>query len=671
MWKSAHAEKLTAAALALVMYMPRLFSQEEADTFSGDPLTVYGRRSASEESDGTGSATVIRPDETNSRSRNIPQLLGELAGVQVKEYGNRSRIYVRGADAHQIKVYINGVPADDPAFGLTDLSAIPVEQVERIELYRSHAPIPFQSPGIGGVVNIVTRSVVPYRRISAGYGSFDTRTFSFSSVEQIGQVTSSFAVSMRSAENDYEYVNDNGTPVVNTADDFTDKRRNNSERSLALSQSFRIPFAGGYLNVADSLSYARRGVPGTDTIQNRKSSVFEWDNRLTGECVWNDIGGDNRFAVRSFYTVRNESYSDPDSEIFTSYESLENSYASTGVSLVPESAFLAGRNRLGMNLSWRRDTYGRTVRKTGETEHSMPEQYRNVFEGAIEDTLAFSDERGLLVVQGRYVIAADDYYDMHRYSLMAEEKRKREYTREYGYTAGIRYYLLPDTLFLRTSLSRSYRLPHFSELFGTDASTRGNSELVPEVSHTVDVGAGLRTGTRELFLDVTETVFHSHVDDVILYVPNSQLTVIPLNAGDAVIRGSETAVRLDALGYAALGGCYTYQEARDSSGIPYYDGNYLPYRPLHEADVFAELYTNFLRLTYSLDYTGFTFRDRANAEFYYVDYRVRHDIHLSLRSRQGVSLHLEANNVTDEKSCDVTGYPLPGRAFHGEISYRY
>src|SRR2546422_42514 len=57
------------------------------------------------------------------------------------------------------------------------LAALPLDAVERVDVYRGTTPLAFAQSGPGGVVNVITRrpDATPLTAASASYGSFDTR----------------------------------------------------------------------------------------------------------------------------------------------------------------------------------------------------------------------------------------------------------------------------------------------------------------------------------------------------------------------------------------------------------------------------------------------------------------------------------------------------------------
>ncbi len=106
-----------------------------------------------------GTVTVIRPQEMKGEQKNLPELLKQVPGLHVIELKGRgayTTASVRGSTSSQVAVYVDGILMNLGSESAVDLSTIPVENVEKIEVYRGYIPARFGGASIGGVINIVT-----------------------------------------------------------------------------------------------------------------------------------------------------------------------------------------------------------------------------------------------------------------------------------------------------------------------------------------------------------------------------------------------------------------------------------------------------------------------------------------------------------------------------------
>src|SRR5262249_56257961 len=101
-------------------------------------------------------------------------------GVQVRRYGglgSSSTVAVRGFSPGQVQVYLDGVPLSRANNEVVNLSDLPLDAIDRVEVYRGVTPLVFAQSGPGGVVNLVPRrpGAEPVTAASVSYGSFETR----------------------------------------------------------------------------------------------------------------------------------------------------------------------------------------------------------------------------------------------------------------------------------------------------------------------------------------------------------------------------------------------------------------------------------------------------------------------------------------------------------------
>lgn len=121
---------------------------------------------------------VIETKDDKRRTADLGEVLARSHGVAVRRdggLGSDSRFALNGMEGDQIRFFLDGVPlhlAGYP-FGLAN---VPVNLVERIEVYRGVVPIRFGADALGGAVNLVSDDAEPGTRGSASWqvGSFGT-----------------------------------------------------------------------------------------------------------------------------------------------------------------------------------------------------------------------------------------------------------------------------------------------------------------------------------------------------------------------------------------------------------------------------------------------------------------------------------------------------------------
>jgi len=129
-----------------------------------------------------GSAlTVVTGDDIEAKQeRSVGEVLREVPGVAVNRtggFGANTQVRIRGAEANQTLVIIDGIEVGDPANSSEfDFGNLLAHEIDRIEVLRGPQSALWGSDAIGGVVNVVTRQGrgAPEISVAAETGSFRT-----------------------------------------------------------------------------------------------------------------------------------------------------------------------------------------------------------------------------------------------------------------------------------------------------------------------------------------------------------------------------------------------------------------------------------------------------------------------------------------------------------------
>lgn len=137
---------------------------EEAPDGSGAyvKVVVTAERILQPESESIASTTVITARQIRETgAQTAADAVGLAPGVTLRQSGqpgSAATTYIRGAKQNQVLVLVDGERLYSPAFfGGTDLSKVPVADIERIEVIRGPVSALYGSEAIGGVINIITK----------------------------------------------------------------------------------------------------------------------------------------------------------------------------------------------------------------------------------------------------------------------------------------------------------------------------------------------------------------------------------------------------------------------------------------------------------------------------------------------------------------------------------
>lgn len=592
--------------------------------------------------------------------------LAEAAGVQVQRFGGLgafSTVSIRGSSANQVPVYLDGVPLASAQDQTVNLSNLPLESLERIEVYRGTIPVGFGGGGIGGVVNLVTRapSATPRTEVEAGYGSFDTRKVTAFDSRQLAGVDLLGHLTYLGSEGDFTYFNDNGTPD-NPTDDGEETRINNAFNSVGGLLRASHTFANGL--VADGTQevfYKQQGVPGPATTQFSDPSLEELRSLsylrlsaagLAGGAV--DTSG-TAYAVYGFQ--RFDSPPQDFGPADTDNQAVTVGASNTGTWFAPWRQSLSWFDELAYEQFFPYNAFADPA--------DGPDQTRLRLTLAVQDEAPFFDDRLVLVPSLRYEHLRDDFsgVDLANQPDSAPTVTDRDlFSPAFG--ALLR---LTSWASLRGNVGLFQRAPNFSELFGNTGSVLGNATLKSESGLNGDLGATASWGAwRWLDRALLELAFfHTDYDDLIVFEAVNPEQFRPMNIGSAMIRGVELSASAAALRHAGLQLNYTHQESEDTSGT-FTDGNQLPLRPEDELFVRAEAFAELGTLYY--EYTFISSDPTSVGNFVTVPSRSIHTLGAVVRPRDWLAISFEAANIAGADIRDLGDFPLPGLTLFGSVT---
>ncbi|HMA30242.1 MAG TPA: TonB-dependent receptor plug domain-containing protein, partial [Casimicrobiaceae bacterium] len=145
-----------------------------------EPVVVTAARGPQSAEDLVADVTVIGADAIAlSGVDSLASLLQRQPGVEIARNGGpgaTSGIFLRGANATQTLVLIDGMRVSSSSSGTTALEGIPLDQVDHIEILRGPASSLYGADAIGGVIQIFTRRGERgmHANASVGYGTYET-----------------------------------------------------------------------------------------------------------------------------------------------------------------------------------------------------------------------------------------------------------------------------------------------------------------------------------------------------------------------------------------------------------------------------------------------------------------------------------------------------------------
>jgi outer membrane receptor protein involved in Fe transport len=229
--------------------------------------------------------------------------------------------------------------------------------------------------------------------------------------------------------------------------------------------------------------------------------------------------------------------------------------------------------------------------------------------------------------------------------------------------------IIPD-LTLSASVASGTRTPTMLELFGNGSLILGNTALLPERSHSYDVGlveAG-RLGSLEGNLELRG--FMLDVQDQIVFVRNSFAQVYPRNLADSQMRGIEASARVSWARrfWINASGTFLHTEGKPGKRLPNRPGNVLFVQPGMTVPHIGPF--DALQAFVETSYVSQSYDDPDNqtppkasqwlfdvgAALFFVHSRAQ--------------VRLTVNDVFDRGGQDLRHFPLPGRTVMASLTIR-
>jgi outer membrane receptor for ferrienterochelin and colicins len=134
------------------------------------PLVVTASRETELAGDAPISVSVATADDIARRATiGLDDAIERLPGVQILD----GQINIRGSSGYtkglgsRVLLLVDGVPANEGDRGGIDWDLLPVTEVERVEVLKGTGSALYGSAALGGVVNVITRSIPDRPRLTA------------------------------------------------------------------------------------------------------------------------------------------------------------------------------------------------------------------------------------------------------------------------------------------------------------------------------------------------------------------------------------------------------------------------------------------------------------------------------------------------------------------------
>jgi vitamin B12 transporter len=578
-----------------------------------DPVVVTASRSPELLTDLIADVTYIGSEEiARSGVQSLAELLQRQPGVEIVTSGgpaSTTGVFLRGANSNQTLVLIDGLRVGSASSGTPPLEAIPLDQIDHIEILRGPAASLYGADAIGGVIQVFTRGARAgfNANASAGYGTYATSSLAGG----VSGATNPWRFALQAGHREsagFQAIGNPANPDFNPGrrDGYTDQ--NGSGRiaySFAPEQQVSAQFFRSRLNA-------------------QFDSGPDFDARTFTTVESYAVASQNRLA--SFWTSRleaGESRADSDSRATfcppCRFDTRQRQYS--------------WQNDLGLPL-------GSLVLAAERREEHL-------------------DSDTAFAVTSRNTNAAVAVYQLRAGPNALQANLRRDQSSQFGgRTSGAIAYAYTMAAGLRASASygTAFKAPTFNDLYYPGFS---NSDLKPETARNFETA--LRFARGEVSAGIV--AYRNRVRDLIVFQCDASFNCAPQNVAAATLEG--VTIELQWLsGGTSVKASVDFARPRDDA-----TGNLLPRRAQRYAAVELTHAFGALQLGIQASAASARFDDAANTRRMggYAIVNVTAEYLLAPRW----ALFALLGNAFDQRYQLAADYNTPGANVFAGVRYRY
>ncbi|MGV3601244.1 MAG: TonB-dependent receptor [Dyadobacter fermentans] len=565
-------------------------SQPLVFTLKDDPkqlseVQVTGRTETQEARLQPIKAEVINTRAVQEQPSTLVELMNRSAGIRIRQtggLGSNVGLMMNGFQDRAIKNFKDGIPMDYLGAGY-NIGLVPVNMLERVEVYKGVLPTNLGADALGGAVNLVTKKSL-YRYAEASYeiASFNTHRASLNGLYT--DTTRHFFIG--------------GDAFVNRSDnnykvDVTVTDHETAARRDATVRLFHNQFTNYYAEAYGGLTGKRWAdelrVGVTWFRINRQNQYGSSMSQPFGAALSRQYSviptlryrkAFNRLSLDQFLTVSNIHTQQVDTARgtydwfgkFIPSPSRQGEITATGSLSDITFSYFTSRTHIGYRFNDvhkaeinvvstnigrdGNDPRGLKLPQTGQDILSLPAKYYKLV-GAAGLQSVFWDEKLTNHLIAKYYYYNTSTINVDVYGSALGEHR---YTSNgsFGIAEALKLAVTPSSFF-RVSAEVATRLPEQDEMFGDGNFHRSNFLLKPEKS--VNINAGFRTEKRNAY-NLEINAFYRITRDLILKMPIDFLFTQNQNVSNVKGLGLETDLNVKLTRWLRANGNFTYQDFR-------------------------------------------------------------------------------------------------------------
>jgi len=685
-------------------------------TYAIDDIEVVGKSVASQVNEQAYSVTSVSTKDLFNSTATAQQVLNKVPGVRITEeggLGSNLNFTINGFSGDQIKFFMDGLPMDNFGSSL-NMGDIPVNMIERIDVYKGVVPVWLGTDALGGVVNIITNKQMNFLDLSYSFGSFNTHkaSLNFARTSPKNGFTIRGNAFLNYSDNNYKV----WVPITNSNNVIVDTA--NVERFHDRYQSGTLKVEAGVSNkkYADNLFVGLIATANDNQVQHG----------ATMATVYGGIVQNSQSLIPTFRYSKKDLFTDGlDVSLYNAVNVNQSQVIDTlsgirynwlGEAFKTEGSSDGENSRTNTTLDDLEFLSQFNTSYAIGAKHSLALNYafnyfdRASFDKENPDYLPNQFQRSMNkhVVGLAYKLDANNQwsttvfakvFNLHAktsklFDFGLETQRTEAVTTNrtnMGYGIASSYFVLPK-LQVKLSYEHTYRMPTPLELFGDGLFIEPNPDLGPEQSDNFNLGADYRfkAGVHH-YVNLGGTFVYREAKDLIYTVVQiaSPVTYYD-NLNQTRTLGMETNIQYQFKDIINLGANLTFQDITDQAEF-IYDNSYTgggwkknfhyQYRVPNIPYLFGSANAglnfknvgrpgNILTMNYYFNYVENYYLSWSKNPKYIIPQQTSHDIMLAYAFGDGrYNISAECGNLMDARLYDKYYLQKPGRSFSIKLRY--
>lgn len=636
----------------------------------------------------------------------VSSAVNRSTGIKIREEGGVGSDYdlsINGLSGNSIRYFIDGIPLNTKG-NEASLANLPVNTIERIEIYKGVVPAHLGADALGGAINIITKQKrQDFIDLSYGIGSFHTHKLDINGQHVTPKgIFIKPSVSMNYSKNDYKM---KGVELWNpeaSVFEKVDKRRFHDAYFYLLTQietgviqkkwadAFFVSLSYSSMDKELQTGSTQQIVYGKakreqdawnlsaryrkrdfciSGLELNASFSQTWDHSITVDTTYRKYWWDGSYieSSRNEITGRGKSlrhYKRPLTIVRTNLDYQLNEHHSFNFNYMLNRTGNNRFDKIDTDFEPSNDVLTKQILGLSYSQSFLDDKIQNLF--------FFKDFVNYLNIRQKDLYWISGATEMQGSSL-------KNY---YGYGAAFRFHLMPSVS-LKASFEHSVRLPLVRELLGNGTTVYPNLKLKPENSNNINMGIfGNIVLAKGHHLYYETTGFYRNVKDYIRSViSESEGTSQYENVSNVDIKGIEGELRYSYKDLLQVIANCSYQDARSKTKF-YPDGspmitynNKIPNKPWLFSNFEVNFSKNNLFMNRSKFMAGYNYE---YVHWFYLTWegygnlsskskipeQNLHNVYISQSFRnERYNVTLQCNNVFDNTLYDNYLLQKPGRSF--------